>query len=52
MASSPSPRTKRIGVAISDELKMIAQPLEFILAEPFATFSRDSKKSFDPKKSK
>ena len=26
--------TKRIGVAISDELKMIAQPLEFILAEP------------------
>jgi len=30
--------TKRIGVAISDELKMIAQPLEFILAEPFAEF--------------
>ena len=30
--------TKRIGVAISDELKMIAQPLEFILAEPFADF--------------
>jgi putative holliday junction resolvase len=28
--------TKRIGVAVSDELKMIAQPLEFILAEPFA----------------
>ena len=28
--------TKRIGVAISDELKMIAQPLEFISAEPFA----------------
>jgi putative Holliday junction resolvase len=26
--------TKRIGVAISDELKMIAQPLEFIEAEP------------------
>jgi putative Holliday junction resolvase len=26
--------TKRIGVAISDELKMIAQPLEFIPAEP------------------
>ena len=26
--------TKRIGVAISDELKMIAQPIEFILAEP------------------
>src|SRR5262245_14112175 len=28
--------TKRIGVAISDELKMIAQPLEFIPAEPIA----------------
>jgi putative holliday junction resolvase len=28
--------TKRIGIAISDELKMIAQPLEFIPAEPFA----------------
>ncbi|MEY2407585.1 MAG: putative pre6S rRNA nuclease [Verrucomicrobiota bacterium] len=27
--------TKRIGVAISDELKMIAQPLEFIAAERF-----------------
>lgn len=30
--------TKRIGVAVSDELKMIAQPLEFIPAESFATF--------------
>jgi putative Holliday junction resolvase len=30
--------TKRIGVAVSDELKMIATPLEFILAEPFADF--------------
>ena len=30
--------TKRIGVAISDELKMIAQPREFILAEPFVDF--------------
>src|SRR5712675_1898053 len=28
--------TKRIGIAISDELGMIAQPLEFIPAEPFA----------------
>jgi putative Holliday junction resolvase len=28
--------TKRIGVAVSDELKMIAQPLEFIPAEPLA----------------
>jgi len=27
--------TKRIGVAISDEMKMIAQPLEFIPAHPF-----------------
>lgn len=27
--------TKRIGVAVSDELKMIATPLEFIPAEPF-----------------
>ena len=30
--------TKRVGVAVSDELKMIAQPLEFIPAEPFAAF--------------
>jgi putative holliday junction resolvase len=30
--------TVRIGVAVSDELKMIAQPLEFILAEPFTDF--------------
>jgi putative holliday junction resolvase len=30
------PGTKRIGIALSDELKMIAQPLEFIRAEPFA----------------
>jgi len=30
--------TKRIGVAVSDELKMIAQPVEYILAEPFANF--------------
>lgn len=29
---------KRIGVALSDELKMIAQPLEYIPAEPFADF--------------
>jgi putative pre-16S rRNA nuclease len=32
------PGSKRIGVAVSDELKMIAQPLEFISAEPFAEF--------------
>lgn len=30
--------TKRIGVAISDELKMIAQPLEYISTEPFSEF--------------
>jgi putative holliday junction resolvase len=30
--------TVRIGVAVSDELKMIAQPLEFIPAEPFESF--------------
>ena len=29
------PGTKRIGIAISDELKMIAQPLEFVPAQPF-----------------
>jgi len=30
--------TKRIGVAVSDELKMLAQPVEFIPAEPFSDF--------------
>jgi putative Holliday junction resolvase len=30
--------TKRIGLAISDELKLIAQPLEFVPAEPFDAF--------------
>jgi putative holliday junction resolvase len=30
--------TKRIGLAISDELGIIAQPLEFVLAEPFDKF--------------
>ena len=30
--------TKRMGIAISDELQMIAQPVEFIPAEPFADF--------------
>jgi len=30
--------TKRMGIAISDELGMIAQPLEFIPAEPFVKF--------------
>ncbi len=36
--------TKRIGVAVSDELKIIAQPLEYILAEPFADFLTRLKK--------
>ena len=30
--------TRRIGVALSDELKLIASPLEYIPAEPFADF--------------
>src|SRR6266567_1007986 len=30
--------TKRIGVAVSDEMKLIATPLEFIPAHPFAAF--------------
>ena len=34
--------SKRIGIAVSDELKMIAQPLEFIPAEPFADCWRGS----------
>ena len=31
--------TRRIGLAISDELKLIAQPLEFVPAEPFDAFT-------------
>jgi len=27
--------TRRIGIAVSDELKIIAQPLEFVPAQPF-----------------
>ncbi len=30
--------TKRMGIAVSDELKLIAQPLEFIPSEPFDRF--------------
>jgi len=30
--------SKRVGVAVSDETKTIAQPLEYIPAEPFAGF--------------
>jgi len=36
--------TRRIGVAVSDETKTIAQPLEFIPAEPFADFLERLKK--------
>jgi len=36
--------TKRIGVAVSDETKTIAQPLEYIPAEPFADFLMRLKK--------
>ena len=30
--------TKRVGIAVSDPMKVIAQPLEFIPPEPFADF--------------
>jgi putative holliday junction resolvase len=30
--------SRRMGIAISDELKTLAQPIEFIPAEPFADF--------------
>jgi putative Holliday junction resolvase len=30
--------TRRVGVAVSDELQMIAQPLEYIPPAPFADF--------------
>ena len=30
--------TKRVGLAVSDELHIIAQPLEYIPPEPFAAF--------------
>ena len=30
--------TKRMGLAVSDELGMLAHPLEFVPAEPFAAF--------------
>jgi len=36
--------TRRIGVALSDETKTIAQPLEYIPAEPFAEFLERLKK--------
>ena len=36
--------TKRIGIAVSDETKTIAQPLEYIPAGPFADFLARLKK--------
>jgi putative Holliday junction resolvase len=36
--------SKRIGVAVSDETKTIAQPLEYILTEPFVDFLARLKK--------
>jgi putative Holliday junction resolvase len=30
--------TRRMGIAVSDELRMLAHPLEFIPAEPFSEF--------------
>lgn len=36
--------TRRIGVAVSDETKTIAQPLEYIPAAPFADFLERLKK--------
>lgn len=41
--------TVRIGVAVSDELKMIATPLEFIPAEPFADFLKRLKEILQQK---
>jgi putative Holliday junction resolvase len=41
--------TRRIGVAVSDETKTIAQPLEFIPAEPFAPFLARLKQILDEK---
>src|SRR5688572_26258263 len=41
--------TKRMGIAISDELGMIAQPLEFIPAEPLAEFLKRLKEIIDEK---
>ncbi|HTY86319.1 MAG TPA: Holliday junction resolvase RuvX [Candidatus Acidoferrum sp.] len=36
--------TKRVGVAVSDETRTIAQPLDYIPAEPFADFLARLKK--------
>ena len=36
--------SKRVGVAVSDPLKMIAQPLEYLDAEPFPTLAEHIKR--------
>ena len=41
--------TKRVGVAVSDELHIIAQPLEYIAPEPFAAFLARLKLIIDEK---
>lgn len=41
--------TRRIGVAVSDQTKTIAQPLEYIAAEPFADFLERLKKILNEK---
>lgn len=38
-----------MGIALSDELKMIAQPLEYIQAEPFAGFLSRLRQIIDEK---
>jgi len=41
--------TKRIGIAVSDELKIIAQPLDFVPAEPFDAFAERLKQILSDK---
>jgi len=41
--------TRRIGVALSDELKLIASPLEYIPAEPFGDFLKRLKEIISTK---
>ena len=41
--------TVRMGVAVSDELKMFANPLEYIPAEPFADFLKRFKEILQTK---
>jgi putative Holliday junction resolvase len=41
--------TRRMGIAISDELKMIAQPLEYIPSEPLAEFFKRLKQIIEEK---